>query len=202
MKRLALEQSKDEFYASHSGLALAGACINRYSDLSRLVGRAAKGSDHIADIDILRSYLGLLCLGKSDYQAIAAMREDDYFKQALGIGRMPSVERLRQRLDEASGLIPAINRSSRSMLKRLKAAVTGCQGGFVPLDVDVFPQDNSNAKKEGAGRTYKNYDGYAPIAAYLGKEAGVWRWNSGPEAGIAGMGLSTSSSGRLPAPGS
>ena len=47
-----------------------------------LVGRVAKGSDHIAEIDILRSYLGLLCLGKSDYQAIAAMREDDYFKQA------------------------------------------------------------------------------------------------------------------------
>ena len=29
MKRLILEQSNDEFYTSHSGLALAGACINR-----------------------------------------------------------------------------------------------------------------------------------------------------------------------------
>jgi hypothetical protein len=70
----------------------------------------AKGSDHIDEIDILRSYLGLLCLGKSDYQAIAAMREDDYFKQALGIGRIPSVERLRQRLDEAgSDLVPVLS---------------------------------------------------------------------------------------------
>ena len=103
MKRLILEQSSDEFYTSHSGLALAGACINRYSDLCSQVGKVAKGSDHIAEIDILRSYLGLLCLGKSDYQAIAAMREDDYFKQALGIGRIPSVERLRQRLDEDAG---------------------------------------------------------------------------------------------------
>jgi len=101
MKRLILEQSSEEFYTSHSGLALAGACINRYSDLGRYVGRVAKGSDHIAEIDILRSYLGLLCLGKSDYQAIVAMREDDYFKQALGVDRIPSVERLRQRLDEA-----------------------------------------------------------------------------------------------------
>ena len=56
------------------------------------------------------------------------------------------------------------------MLKRLKASITGYQGGFVPLDVDVFPQDNSNTKKEGVSRTYKNYDGYAPIAAYLGTE--------------------------------
>ena len=29
MKRLILEQSKEEFYTSHAGLALAGACINR-----------------------------------------------------------------------------------------------------------------------------------------------------------------------------
>jgi len=107
MKRLILEQSSDEFYTSLSGLALAGACINRYSDLGRQVGRVAKGSDHIAEVDILRSYLGLLCLGKSDYQAIAAMQEDEYFKHALGIGRMPSVERLRQRLDEAgTSLVP------------------------------------------------------------------------------------------------
>mgnify|MGYP000078301758 FL=1 len=72
MKRLTLEQSSEEFYTSNSGLALAGACINRYSDLGRQVGRVAKGSDHIAEVDILRSYLGLLCLGKSDYQAIGA----------------------------------------------------------------------------------------------------------------------------------
>ena len=171
MKRLTLEQSSEEFYTSHSGLALAGACINRYSDLGQSVGRVTKGSDHIAEIDILRSYLGLLCLGKSDYQAIAAMREDDYFKEALGIGRMPSVERLRQRLDEAgTSLVPVIDRSSRTMLKRLKAPITGYRSGLIPLDVDVFPQDNSNTKKEGVSRTYKNYDGYAPIAAYLGME--------------------------------
>jgi hypothetical protein len=171
MKRLILEQSSDEFYTSHSGLALAGACINRYSDLGQSVGRVAKGSDHIAEIDILRSYLGLLCLGKSDYQAIAAMREDDYFKQALGIGRMPSVERLRQRLDDAgTALVPVINRCARTMLKRLKVPITGYRNGLIPLDVDVFPQDNSNTKKEGVSRTYKNYDGYAPMASYLGME--------------------------------
>ena len=116
MKRFILEQSNEEFYTSHSGLALVGACINRHSDLGRHAGRLAKGSDRIAEIDVLRSYLGLLCLGKSDYQAIASMLEDDYFKHALGIGRIPSVERLRQRLDESgTRLIPTINRCSRTM---------------------------------------------------------------------------------------
>ena len=172
MKRLILEQSNDEFYTSHSGLALIGACINRYSDLGRQVGRLSRGSGQIAEIDILRSYLGLLCLGKSDFQAITGMRNDEYFKQSLGIGRLPSAERLRQRLDEgaAAGLVPLVVRSSRTMLKQLGVKVSGYPGGLVPLDVDVFPQDNSNTRKEGVSRTYKNFDGYAPIAAYLGME--------------------------------
>ena len=140
MKRLILEQSNDEFYTSHSGLALVGACINRYSDLGRQVGRLKRGGGHIADIDILRSYLRLLCLGKSDCQAITGMR-DDYFQQALGIDRVPSAERLWRRLDEAAadGLIPLVFRSSQSMLKQLGVKVSGYPGGLVPLDVDVFP---------------------------------------------------------------
>ena len=150
MKRFILEQSNDEFYTSHSGLALVGACINHYSDLGRTLGRVAQGSDHIAEIDIIRSYLGLLCLGKSDYQAITAKRDDEYFKQALSIGRIPSAERLRQRLDEAgAALIPVIVKGARSMLKRLNVAISGYEK-FVPLDIDVFPQDNSNTSKEGA----------------------------------------------------
>lgn len=41
---------------------------------------------------------------------------------------------------------------------------------YVPLDVDVSPFDNSKTKKEGVSRTYKGFDGYAPIFAYLGEE--------------------------------
>ena len=38
------------------------------------------------------------------------------------------------------------------------------------LDIDVFPMDNSGTKKEGVSYTYKGFDGYAPLAAYLGEE--------------------------------
>ncbi len=62
-------------------------------------------------------------------------------------------------------------------LKKLKASVTPVALGsgklkrqYVPLDIDVSPFDNSNSKKEGVSRTYKGYDGYAPIFAYLGME--------------------------------
>ena len=172
MKRLILEQSSDEFYTSHSGLALVGACINRYSDLSRRAGRQSRGTEQISDIDILRSYLGLLSLGKSDFQAITAMQGDDYFRQALAINRLPSAESLRQRLDAAgaTGLIPQVFRAAHTMLKQLGVKVSACAQGLVPLDMDVFPQDNSNTSKQGVSRTYKNFEGYAPIAAYLGLE--------------------------------
>lgn len=171
MKRLILEQSKNECYTSHSGLALVGACINR-SDLSRRIGRQGRGRGQISDIDILRSYLGLLALGKSDFEAVTAMQGDGYFKQALAIGRVPSAESLRQRLDGAaeSGLIHQVFPAARTMLRQLKVKVSGYASGLVPLDIDVFPQDNSNTKKQGVSRTYKNFDGYAPVAAYLGME--------------------------------
>ena len=32
MKRFVIEQSDKEFYTSHSGLALVGACLNRFVD--------------------------------------------------------------------------------------------------------------------------------------------------------------------------
>jgi hypothetical protein len=172
MKRFILEQSDDKFYTSHSGLALAGLCINRYSDLSRVVGRKMeKNTNLISHSDLLRSYLGLLCLGKSDYEAVTAMRDDDYFKSSLGISNVPSAERLRQRLDEhAEEFLAVAQKCSVAMLKNGKAHLTALDTGHIPLDADVFPMDNSGTKKENVSRTYKGHDGYAPIAAYLGLE--------------------------------
>ena len=39
MKRFILEKSDDEFYTSHSGLALVGLCINRFSGLPKQIAR-------------------------------------------------------------------------------------------------------------------------------------------------------------------
>ncbi len=40
----------------------------------------------------------------------------------------------------------------------------------MPLDIAVTPFDNSKTHKEGVSRTYKGFDGYAPIMAYMGTE--------------------------------
>jgi len=172
MKRFILEQSNDEFYTSHSGLALVGLCINKFSEMSRTVGRKIKEhANVISDADLLRSYLGLLCLGKSDYEAVTPVREDTYFKNALGITDVPSAERLRQRLDlKPEAYLAIAEKCSITLLKNTKVPLSPVETGHIPLDADVFPQDNSGTKKEHVSRTYKGCDGYAPIAAYIGQE--------------------------------
>ena len=142
MKRFILEQSDDEFYTSHSGLALAGLCINRYSELSWVAGRKMKKNTHlISHSDLLRSYLGLLCLGKSDYEAVTEKRDDDHFKSALGIiTNVPSVERLRQRLDEhAQEYLTVAHKCSVTLLKKGKHTLRHLIQAIFPLMPMCFP---------------------------------------------------------------
>ena len=57
------------------------------------------------------------------------------------------------------------------MLREMKIEPTALENGYVPVDIDVTPFDNSKTKKEGVSRTYKGFDGYAPIMAYIGIES-------------------------------
>ena len=172
MKRFIIEQSDKEFYTSNSGLVLVGHCIN---DLCSLPVKAKKsfpvGPGGIGMDDILRSYVGLLSMGQSDFEAITNRRDDDFFRQSMGIDKIPSTETLRQRLDEiAPLLLPLADAGSVEFLKKARVAITPLKTGHVPLDCDVFGMDNSKTKKEGVSRIYNGRDGYAPMAAYLGME--------------------------------
>lgn len=57
-----------------------------------------------------------------------------------------------------------------NMLNTANVTPTVFDKGYVPLDLDVTPFDNSKTNKEGVSRTYKGFDGYAPMMAYIGKE--------------------------------
>ncbi len=57
-----------------------------------------------------------------------------------------------------------------SMLDRCKIEPTALDCGKVAVDLDVTPMDNSGTKKEGVSFTYKKFDGYAPMMAYIGTE--------------------------------
>ena len=106
MKRFTPEQSSDEIYTDCSGPALVGLCINRYSNLSGVIGRVSENDNRlIPDTDLFRSYLGPLRTGKSDYEAVTPMREDCCFQEAPGIERVPSAETLRRRFDHDAGML-------------------------------------------------------------------------------------------------
>lgn len=172
MKQFIIEQSDKEFYTSHSGLALVGLCMNKLCSLPAKARAAFPiSSGGIGLDDILRSYIGLLTTGQSDFEAVSNRAEDDYFKQALRIRRVPSPETLRQRLDEvAPGLRRIADVCSVEFLKKARVAITPLDTGHVPLDCDVFGMDNSKTKKEGVSRIYNGRDGFAPMAGYLGRE--------------------------------
>ncbi|WP_031433561.1 IS1380 family transposase [Methylomarinum vadi] len=171
MKRFILEQSETEFYTSHSGLALVGLCLNQYGQLNQVLDKGIPLRHGIAHADIIKSMIGSLCLGKSDFEAIENYRDDDYFKTALSIQQVPSSARLRQRLDEhADALLPLVYQSNIDFLAHAQVPVTPLATGHVALDIDVYPMNNEKTRKEGVSRTYKGFDGYAPIALYLGQE--------------------------------
>lgn len=170
MRRFIIERSEEDL-TSHSGLALTGMAVNRYTDLAQSLQREIPLRHGIAHADVLRSYLGLLCLGKNDFEAVSNVREDEFFAAALGLGAVPSAETLRQRMDErAEVFLPRVSEASVAFLENAQVQCTPLDTGHVPLDADVTPFDNSKTRKEGVSRTYKGYDGYAPMAAYLGRE--------------------------------
>ena len=99
MRRLLITQSEADF-TSHAGLGLIGMALERYTDLAAdAAAVSALRSDAIGHRDILASYIGLICLGKSDFEAIEGFRRDEYFFEALGLKAIPSTATLRQRLD-------------------------------------------------------------------------------------------------------
>jgi hypothetical protein len=160
--------------SGQAGLALIGKHLKRIN-LNALVDPTFPVRAGIANSDILKSYLGLLCLGKNDFDAIEAQRMDAFFTRALHLRTVPSSPTLRQRLDaHASDWFELAERINAAVLgvkiagKPIDFGLLPC--GYLPLDVDTFAMDNSGTAKEHVGRTYAGVDGYCPLAAYLGTQ--------------------------------
>lgn len=166
----------NERILSPSGLGIVGGMLAK-SDFVKRCNRIPvdkkRSEPQIKNGDILLTYIGLLCQAKTPFEAVNEMKDDpEFYKDALGIVRsIPSAETLRQRMDDiGSSLRPQILRANVDMFRTHAVAPTGLPTGEVPLDIDVTPFDNSKTRKEGVSRTYKGFDGYAPIMAYIGKE--------------------------------
>ena len=175
MKRIVVELSNERLITP-SGLTLVGGALGK-SDLvkrsNRMTVDKKRSQPQIKNGDILLTYIGLLCQGKTSFDSVREFHADpDYFKAALGISyAIPSSETLRQRMDMiGSSLRKDILQANVTMFKTIGVEPTALENGNVPLDLDVTPFDNSKTFKEGVSRTYKGFDGYAPMMAYIGSE--------------------------------
>lgn len=190
LRPILLEQSRKEYYTSHGGLTFLGQAI-ALAGLERQLSTLGEYQG-ISHLDMVKTYLGLLYQGKSDFEAAEGVRQDDFFQAALAIERSPSSARLRQRMDaDAMDYARAVEGAGLDLLQRLRVPVTPLWTGHVALDMDLFPQNNAGTQKEGVSYTYQGYDGYGVMAAYLGVEG----WNlaadlkPGSENGQLGFGF-------------
>lgn len=161
---------------AHAGLSLVGQYLKRFAQIDQVIDPRFPicGKGGIASSSLIKAYVGLLCTGKSDFDAIESLRGDAFFRDALGLATVPSSPTLRQRMDalgEAGDrALVALDEANERLLARAKPTLTPLSSGHLALDFDVFTLDNSGTKKEGVGRTYMGFDGYAPIAGYLAEE--------------------------------
>lgn len=176
--KIQFKQWKELILTTHAGLTTVGA-LTAHTELHRRLNQSNLKELRFpihSHGDVMKSYLGLLCQGKSDFDHIEPFRNDGVFKICMQLREVPSSPTLRQRLDMAAGGAnweQILLEESASLLRKLKIPVTGIQAGdkyCAPLDIDVSPFDNSGTKKEGVSRTYKGVDGYAPNFAYVGRE--------------------------------
>ena len=158
------------------GLSVVGALLGKsdfVKKLNRMDVTKNRSQHQIKNGDILLTYLGMLCMGKPYFEAVHEMDDDkEFYKAALGITRnIPSEETLRQRMDDiGDSLRQTILEDNIALLLANDIKPTALENGYVPVDIDVTPMDNSKSKKEGVSRTYKGFDGYAPMMAYIGTE--------------------------------
>ena len=91
----------DEVLLPQSGLALVGALLQDSKLRQRIDAIDVEGCSRpeVKHSDVVAAAIGLLCLGKSDFNDIEAFRQDPFFRLSLGLRQIPSEPTLRQRLD-------------------------------------------------------------------------------------------------------
>ena len=174
-KNITVEFTNERIIPS-GGLAVVGAILGK-NDFVKHCNRMKVDCNHpqhqIKNGDIMLTYIGMQCMGKPSFEAVHEMDDDpDFYKDALGICyAIPSSETLRQRFDLiGSSIRRQVLDENIHMLKSNGIVPSKLPCGYVPVDMDVSPFDNSKTSKEGVSRTYKGCDGYAPMFAYIGRE--------------------------------
>ncbi len=166
-------ESTNEVITSNSGIIIAGLILNSAefkNHINNALGRQSKyAKNHFTDYEIIKCYIGLLCVGKTSYESIDIFKYDEAFKKSLELPILPSKESLRQRLEKLpDSLNEVLQDFTAGFIKKYGDLPTISGTNYVPVDFDVTPFDNSNSQKEGVSFTYKKFMGFAPMMTYIG----------------------------------
>ncbi|GHT84338.1 hypothetical protein FACS1894137_07260 [Spirochaetia bacterium] len=163
-------ESTREQIENIGGLQIAGTLAEKIGLLNiRTTGMEKAGK-------VLMTEFGNLVLGQKCFEGLRAYRGDKAYQMMLGLDYVYAPETVRIYLDELAKekspvLFAQLSACNLELLKKATlTAITVNGREYIPVDIDVSPMDNSKTKKEGVSRTYKGYDGYAPIFAYIGLE--------------------------------
>ena len=76
--KLKFEQSDTEFYTPAAGLCFVSHALNNNTGLNKSL-RSIKKRHGIPNIDLVRAFVGLLALGKTDFDYIDSYRHDSAY---------------------------------------------------------------------------------------------------------------------------
>jgi hypothetical protein len=124
MPRFEVRQSAKLNLTSYSGLALIGQCCEA-AQVDAVIDPHLPVSQGMKTSDMVKAMTGLLSLGKSDFEAIEPFRTDRFFKEALGLSKVPSSAWMRQRMDaKAQNIRDLSDELSVRLLERTEAPIS------------------------------------------------------------------------------
>jgi hypothetical protein len=166
-----LRQSS-QIITGRAGHALVGKALERFAGMTRAVDPRFPVRSGVPTSDVMKSYVGLLCEGKSDFDAIESKRRDPVFPLALKLRQVPSSPTLRQRLDDLGMRgAEAIDALTVPLLVRGKAPITGLDTGHA---LELREGDRHSAHE-----TEYTLERVIPRAAALTRRPLLLRWDAG-----------------------
>jgi len=167
-------ETSDSVFVNHAGLTFIANFLNSSSMFAKInrISHIKKGSGFISDYDVVKTFIALFALGKTDFDDVEQYRQDRFFKKALNLKKVPSSVTLRQRLETYDEQMWAVLRQINIELLTnyfSDETIEIEKKHYIILESDVTPMDNSESHKEGVAKTYKKCNGYAPMMSYAGR---------------------------------
>jgi hypothetical protein len=112
LKKIILRQGS-ELLTDLAGLALVGMAQNRFAQVRQTLDRLLPKRSGLSVGERVIAYVGLLCTGKPDYDAIENHRQDAFFVRAVGLSGVPAASTLRRQMDaQTEDLVPHVDELS------------------------------------------------------------------------------------------